>query len=122
MKEECVFIDDETTHALLKRVRHMSPEHRGIDRQAYLFDDYAVLSASRLKLRNVDIRDDDLRHFDDLINRLMVLWKNGVNVIPILGYCYDPESADGEGFRFIELDSHTDNYYGLMDDVVSVEA
>ena len=80
----------------------MTPVHRGIDRQAYLFNDYAVLSTSRLKLRNVDVKDDDLRYFDDLIDRLAVLWKSGVNVIPILGYCYDPESADGEGFLFMK--------------------
>ncbi len=27
-----------------------------------------------------------------------------------------------EGFQFIDLDSHADNYYGLTDDVVSVKA
>ncbi len=87
---------------LLERVKSMTPVHKGIDRQAYLFDDYAVISTSRLKLRNVDVRDDDLRQFDDLIDRLIALWKTGVNVVPILGYCYDPESADGEGFLFMK--------------------
>ena len=33
-------------------------------------------------------------------------------------FFYDEE----EGFQFIDLDSHTDSYYGLTDDVVSVEA
>ena len=102
MKEKFVLIDDETAHALLERVRHMSPEHRGIDRQAYLFDDFAVLSTSRLKLRNVDVRDDDLHYLDDLIERLTELWWNRINVVPILGYCYDPDSRDGEGFLFMK--------------------
>ncbi|MBQ7611449.1 MAG: hypothetical protein IJU92_00040 [Spirochaetaceae bacterium] len=102
MKEKFVFIDEEKAHSLLERVRYMSPKHRGIDRQAYLFDDFAVLSTNRLKLRNVDVRDDDLCYFDDLIDRLFVLWKSGVNVVPILGYCYDPESVDGKGFLFMK--------------------
>ena len=87
MKEKFVLINAETAHMLLERVKNMTPVHKGIDRQAYLFDDYAVLSTSRLKLRNVDVRDDDLRCFDDLIDRLIALWKTGVNVVPILGYC-----------------------------------
>lgn len=102
MKEKYVLTDNETARALLERVRHMSPEHRGIDRRAYLFDDYAVLSTSRLKLRNVDVRDDDLHHLDDLIERLAQLRRNGINVVPILGYCCDPDSRDGEGFLFMK--------------------
>ena len=102
MKEKYVLIDDETAHTLLERVRHMSPEHRGIDRQAYMFDDFAVLSTSRLKLRNVEVRDEDLHYLDDLIGRIEELWRNGVNVVPILGYCYDPDSRDGEGFLFMK--------------------
>lgn len=102
MKEKFALIDEGTAHALLERVRYMSAEHRGIDRQAYLLDDFAVLSTNRLKLRNVDVRDDDLHYLDDLIERLSELWKNGVNVVPILGYCYDPDSEDGEGFLFMQ--------------------
>ena len=102
MKEKFVLIDDETAHTLLERVRHMSPEHRGIDKKVYLLDDFAVLSTSRLKLRNVDVRDDDLHYLDDLIEKLTELWKNGINVVPILGYCYNPDSRDGEGFLFMK--------------------
>ena len=80
----------------------MLSEHRDIDRQAYLFDDLAVLSTSRLKLRNADVRDDDLHYLDDLIERLAKLWRNGINVVPMLGYCCDPDSEDGEGFLFMK--------------------
>ena len=212
MEEKYSLIDAETAHMLLAHIKCMTPTHRGIDRQAYLFDDYAVLSTSRLKLRNVDVRDDDLHYFDELIETLANLRNNGINVVPILGYCYEQESPDGkgylfmkrangeelyddaiilqyetwtqkqdeaylkcdadaaeyivrrthevskipqihfdkfindiltilrndilidfqgksnffydekEGFQFIDLDSHTDNYYGLTEDAISVEA
>ena len=101
MKEKLTLIDGEAAHDLLRRVKEMTPAHRGIDRRAYLFDDYAVLSTSRLKLRNVDVRDDELRHLDDLIERLAALREAGINVVPILGYCYEPDSADGNGFLFM---------------------
>lgn len=110
MKEKFALIDEGIAHALLERVRYMSAEHRGIDRQAYLLDDFAVLSTNRLKLRNVDVRDDDLHYLDDLIERLSELWKNGVNVVPILGYCYDPDSRDGEGFLFMQRASGSELY------------
>lgn len=101
MKEKLTLIDSATAHGLLDRVKDMTPGHRGIDRRAYLFDDYAVLSTSRLKLRNVDVRDDDLRYLDALIEQLADLRKSGINVVPVLGYCYEPASADGDGFLFM---------------------
>ena len=101
MIEKFTLIDNATAHDLLDRVKDMTPEHRGIDRRAYIFDDYAVLSTGRLKLRNVDVRDDDLRYLDDLIERLADLREAGINVVPVLGYCYEPESADGNGFLFM---------------------
>ena len=110
MKEKYTLIDMETARALLECVKSMTPEHRGIDRQVYLFDDYAVLSTSRLRLRNVDIRDDDLHYLDDLIQRLTILREVGVNVVPILGYCYDQVSADGEGFLFMKRAKGTELY------------
>jgi hypothetical protein len=205
-------IDNATAYDLIDRVKDMTPKHSGVDRRAYLFTDYAVLSTNRLKLRNVDVLDNDLRYLDDIIERLASLSAAGINVVPILGYCYEPESANGngflfmrrakgaelyddaiicryeawtqdgdkayltsnsdaaeyivrrthevshipqehfnkfisdimtilrsdilidfqgksnffydetEGFQFIDLDSHTDNYYGLTDEVVSAEA
>ena len=102
MIEKFSYIDRETARALLERVKYMAPSHRGIDRRAYLFEEYAVLSTSRLKLRNVIVRDDDLAHLDDIMEKLMALRRGGVNVVPILGYCYDPASADGEGFLIME--------------------
>ena len=102
MIEKFTLIDNQTAHDLLDRVKNMTFEHRGIDRRAYLFDEYAVLSTSRLKLRNVDVRDDDLRYLDDIIVRLADLRKAGVKVVPVLGYCYEPASDDGNGFLYMK--------------------
>lgn len=102
MEEKYSLIDAETAHMLLAHVKCMTPAHRGIDRQAYLFDDYAVLSTNRLKLRNVDVRDDDLHYFDELIETLAGLKNNGINVVPILGYCYEQASPDGKGYLFMK--------------------
>ena len=91
-------IEREKALELIERTERMIPAHRGIDRRAYLIDDHAVLATSRLKLRNVDVRDDELRYLDELILELARLHGEGINVVPILGYCYDPDSSDGEGF------------------------
>ena len=101
MKERFTLIDEETARALLGRVEHMTPAHRGIDRQAYLFDDIAVLKTGRLKLRNVDVRDDELTYLDDIIVRLSRLNDAGVNAVPILGWCCDEGSPDGNGYLFM---------------------
>lgn len=69
-----------------------------MDSRVYLLGDYAVLSTSRLKLRNVTTRDDELAFLDDLIRTLMALNNSGVNAVPILGYCYDENSEDGDGY------------------------
>ena len=110
MKEKLPFIEEGTAHELLERVKSMTPEHRGIDRQAFLFDAYAVLSTSRLKLRNVDVRDADLQYLDDLIARLANLKKAGIHVVPILGYCYEPESPNGTGYLFMKRAKGTELY------------
>ena len=100
MVERYFFIQPEIAHSLLDRIHTMRPEKRGIDRRAYLFDDYAVLATDRLKLRNVDIRDDSLNYFHDIINTLAELKKNIVGVVPILGYCFEADSQNGRGFIF----------------------
>ena len=100
MTEHYSLIEPEKAHDLLERVKGMQPKKRGIDRRAYLVDDYAVLATDRLKVRNADVRDDDLAHFDAIIAELAELHGQGVGVVPILGYCYDLESADGHGFIF----------------------
>lgn len=100
MIEKYISIDAVTARELLDRVQNIKPAKRGIDRHAYLFEKYAVLSTNRLKLRNVDVRDDDLSYFDDIIERLAGLCDEGVHVVPILGYCYDPETENGSGYVF----------------------
>lgn len=98
MIEKYTGIERNKAREMIKGIEHKQYAHRGIDRCAYLFDDYAVMSTTRLKLRNVDVRDDELIHFDDIIVRLNRLYDEGVKVVPVLGYCYDAESEDGTGY------------------------
>lgn len=96
--ENYFYIEPEKARMLLEQTEKMSPDKRGIDRRAYLIDEYAVLSTSRLKLRNVTVPDPDLVYFDELVRTLKKLRERGVLVVPILGYCYDKESEDGDGY------------------------
>lgn len=98
--EKHFYIKPEKARELLEGVKKMPPVKRGIDRRAYLTGEYAVLSTSRLKLRNVTIQDPDLVYFDELIRTLKKLSEQGVGVVPILGYCYDRESEEGDGYIF----------------------
>ena len=100
MKEKYFDIDQDFARQLLEQVKKMKWSKRGIDRHAYLFDDYAVLSTNRIKLRNVTTRDEDLCYFDELIETLLNVYRQGISVVPILGYCYDPDSINGTGYIF----------------------
>ncbi len=98
MEEKYFYIEPEIARGLLSQMKEMKGAKRGIDKQAYLIDEYAVLTASKIKLRNVTTRDDDLTYFDELIKTLMNLKEQGVGVVPILGYCVEPDSEDGDGY------------------------
>lgn len=100
MTEKYFYIEPEKARELLSQIKGMKAAKRGIDSLVYLVGEYAVLTTSRLKLRNVATRDDDLAYFDELIETLMRLHGQGVAVVPILGYCYNPESKDGNGYIF----------------------
>lgn len=98
MLEKYFGIAPSRARQLIEQAKGMKWSQRGVDRHAYLIGDYAVLSTQRLKLRNVTTRDDQLTYLDELIESLLDLSQRGVSVVPILGYCYDPDSADGTGF------------------------
>lgn len=98
MEEKYFYIEPETARALLSQMKEMKAAKRGIDKHAYLIDEYAVLTASKIKLRNVTTRDDDLAYFDELIKTLMDLKEQGIGVVPILGYCVEPDSENGNGY------------------------
>lgn len=98
MEEKYFYIQPETARGLLAQIKEMKAAKRGVDRQAYLIGEYAVLTASKIKLRNVTTRDDDLAYFDELIKTLMELKEQGVGVVPILGYCVEPNSENGNGY------------------------
>ena len=100
MEEKYFCIEPGLARELLSQARKMKPAKHGIDSRVSLIGEYAVLSTSRLKLRNVATRDDDLAYLDELIETLMRLREQGVAAVPILGYCYDPDSADGTGYLF----------------------
>lgn len=100
MEEKYFFIEPETARKLFAKINDIEPTKRGIDSKAYLFDEYAVLSSDRIKLRNYATHDDDLAYFDELIATVMRLNEQGVAVVPILGYCYDKKSENGTGYIF----------------------
>ena len=100
MKERYFYIEPEKARELLDKTKKMKAAKRGIDSRVYLIDEFAVLTTARLKLRNVATRDDDLAYLDELIETLMRLREQGVAVVPILGYCYDPHSENGTGYLF----------------------
>lgn len=115
--EKYFYIDPEKARNLLGQAKKMSPAKRGIDRQAYLIDEYAILSTTRLKRRNVIIQDNDLAYFDELVITLKRLREQGVLVVPILGYCYDRESEKGDGYILQERAKGEE----LYDDAVLVK-
>jgi len=84
MKEKYFYIEPEKARELLSGVKEMKSSKRGIDRYAYLVDDYVVLPTNRIKLRNVTTRDRDLSYFDELIQTLMSLRQQGIMVVPVL--------------------------------------
>lgn len=98
MIEKYIYIDRQTARKLLSDIKDMKAAARGFDKHAYLIGDYAVLTVSKLKLRNVTTRDDNLVYYDELIKTLWDLYNNGISIVPVLGYCYDPESKDGIGY------------------------
>lgn len=117
MTEKFLYIEPHIARRLIAEAESAKPVKRGIDSRVYLLGDYAVLKTSRLKLRNVTTRDDELIYLDDLIHTLMELKNCGVNVVPILGYCYNPESADGDGYML----QPTAKGEELYDDAVLME-
>lgn len=100
MKDKYFFIEPKKAKELLIQIREMKFAKRGVDRYVYLIGEYAILKASKIKLRNVVTRDDNLVYFDELIKTLMHLKEQGVSVVPILGYSLDQDSKNGSGYLF----------------------
>ncbi len=70
--------------------------------------------------RTHEISQIPQEHFNKFISDILTIPTDDI-LIDFQGksnFFYDKK----EGFQFIDLDSHTDNYYGLTEDVVSVEA
>ncbi|MBQ9534620.1 MAG: hypothetical protein IJU78_02085 [Clostridia bacterium] len=102
MLEQYFYIEPETARELLRQVQSMTPQSRGIDRRAFLIGGYAVLATERLKLRNVDVRDDGLEHLNAVIRTLAELHARGVRAVPLLGWCCEEDSPDGRGYLFAQ--------------------
>ena len=98
--ERFKYIDPKLARRLLDSVSCMKYSKNGIDRKAYLFEEYVLLTTNRIKLRNMSFLDEDLVYFDKIIDTLQDLYVAGVSMVPILGYCYDPMSKNGDGFIF----------------------
>lgn len=100
MNEKFFNIKSEEAKELLSQIKEMKVTKHGVNSHVYLIGKYAVLTTNSIKLRNVTTRDEDLAYFDELINTLMSLREQGVAVVPILGYCFDPNSKNGNGYIF----------------------
>lgn len=98
MKEKYFYIKAQKARELLHQIQGMQANKQGQDSQVYLIDEYAVLTTKKLKLRNYLTRDDNLVYYDELVHCLMNLKEQGVASVPILGYCYDPDSENGDGY------------------------
>lgn len=98
MKEKYFYIKPQKAEELLHQVRGMQADKRGLDKQVYFIDGYAVLTTTKLKLRNYPMRDDNLVYYDELVQSLMGLKEQGVAAVPVLGYCYEPDSENGNGY------------------------
>ncbi len=59
MEEKYFYIEPERARELLSQIKEMKVAKRGVDRHVFLIGEYAVLTASKIKLRNVITRDDD---------------------------------------------------------------
>lgn len=44
------------------------------------------------------MRDDNLVYYDELVQSFMSLKEQGVAAVPVLGYCYEPDSENGNGY------------------------
>lgn len=100
MEKKYFYIEPEKANELLSQIKEMKSAKRGICSHVYLIGEYAVLETEKINLRNVTTRDDDLVYFDELIKTLMNLREQGIAVVPILGYCFDPDNENGNGFIF----------------------
>lgn len=98
MQEKYFYIAPQKARELLRQIQGMQADKRGLDNQVYLVGEYAVLATTKLKLRNYPTRDEDLAYYDELVQCLMRLKEQGVRVVPVLGYCYDPDSENGSGY------------------------
>jgi len=98
MIEKYFAIAPEKARELIEKTKKQKPVKHGIDSHVYVFDEYAVLAARNLKLRNIATQDDDLAYLDELIQTLLELREQGVSVVPILGYRVDKDDEDGTGY------------------------
>lgn len=97
MKTDFSYIDINTALKVLGSISDKEVLKQGVNSATYYYEDYAILKTTNMNYRNVSVEDFDLKHFDDVISRLMELKKQAVNVVPILGYQYDGESEEKDG-------------------------
>jgi len=87
-------MDENKANDLIAQAKQMT-EHakRGTNSKAFIIDDYAILKTGNIPLIETDKFPEDQVPFDIVIEKLQELKKQGVNVVPILGYSYDPEKT-----------------------------
>jgi hypothetical protein len=107
MENRFYYIDEKTAQSLISQAEQMT-EHtkRGGNSKAFLIDGYAVLKTGNIPLFDADKFPAGQVPYDIVIAKLQELKEQGVNVVPILGYSYDPErisrygNTEGGGHRF----------------------
>jgi len=92
MENRFYYIDENKAKELIAQVEQMT-EHakRGGNSKAFLIDDYVILKTSNIPLAEADKFPDGQVPYDIVIAKLQELKEQGVNVVPILGYSYDPD-------------------------------
>jgi hypothetical protein len=94
--EKYPYIEQNTARALIERAQKSAHTKTGAESDVWVLGDYVVLKSCRLGLRNVEIKDTNCAHLDDVIKTLMQLSRAGVAVVPILGYRYNERSKIGK--------------------------
>ena len=101
MIEKYYGIDSGSAAEKIAKLQTMKPFQHGTRARAFMFDDCVVLETKWLNFRNGGIRDEDMKHFDEIVRTLIRLHKQGAGVVPILGYRRVPKSAEGLGYVFM---------------------
>jgi hypothetical protein len=96
MKNHFPNIDPAVAEDLISRCAAGQHDRAGGNSKAFIFGNYVVLKTNGINVKNAETPEGEIP-FDTVISRLEKLKNDGVRVVPILGYQYDPESTHDYG-------------------------